>query len=129
VRRVNLTVRIAWLCLAAVSLGILAFGAVVAVFPPDGDSGLYRADGLASLGLGLFGMLIVLVPFRRRERWAWYALWFYPVFWALHLAGNLPPGNDHIHQVVFIVLSLAGLLLPARAFFPPRSLQSPSTAP
>ena len=115
-RRVNLTVRIAWLCLAAVSLGILAFGAVVAVFPPDGDSGLYRADGLASLGLGLFGMLIVLVPFRRRERWAWYALWFYPVFWALHLAGNLPPGNDHIHQVVFIVLSLAGLLLPAREF-------------
>ncbi|TQJ60023.1 hypothetical protein FBY30_2280 [Arthrobacter sp. SLBN-83] len=115
-RRVNLTVRIAWLCLAAVSLGILAFGAVVAVFPPDGDAGLYLADGLASLGLGLFGMLIVLVPFRRRERWAWYALWFYPVFWVLHLAGNLPPGNDHIHQVVFIVLSLVGLLLPAREF-------------
>jgi len=121
VRRVNLTVRIAWLCLAAVSLGILAFGAVVAVFPPDGDSGLYRADGLASLGLGLFGMLIVLVPYRRRERWAWYALWFYPVFWTLHLVGNLPPGDDHIHQVAFIVLSLVGLLLPVRAFLPLRS--------
>ncbi|MFC4395132.1 MULTISPECIES: hypothetical protein [Micrococcaceae] len=120
-RGVNLTVRIGWLCLAAVSLGILVFGMVVALFPPDGDAGLYRADGLASAGLGLFGMVIVLVPYRRRERWAWYALWFYPVFWMLHLAGNLPPGNDHIHQVVFIALSLIGLLLPVRAFFPLRS--------
>ncbi len=120
-RGVNLTVRIGWLCLAAVSLGILVFGMVVALFPPDGDAGLYRADGLASAGLGLFGMVIVLVPYRRRERWAWYALWFYPVFWMLHLAGNLPPGNDHVHQVVFIALSLIGLLLPVRAFFPLRS--------
>ena len=120
-RGVNLTVRIGWLCLAAVSLGILVFGMVVALFPPDGDAGLYRADGLASAGLGLFGMVIVLVPYRRRERWAWYALWFYPLFWAAHLIGNLPPGNDHVHQVVFIALSLAGLLLPVRAFFPPRS--------
>ncbi|HEY1157635.1 MAG TPA: hypothetical protein VGE95_15275 [Arthrobacter sp.] len=119
--RVNLTVRIGWLCLAAVSLGILVFGMVFALFPPDGDAGLYRADGLASAGLGLFGMLIVLAPYRRRERWAWYTLWFYPVFWMLHLAGNLPPGNDHVHQVVFIALSLIGLLLPVRAFFPLRS--------
>ena len=90
-------------------------------FRRPGDAGLYRADGLASAGLGLFGLLIVLVPYRRRERWAWYALWFYPLFWAAHLIGNLPPGNDHVHQVVFIALSLAGLLLPVRAFFPPRS--------
>lgn len=113
--------RVGWLCLAAVSLGILVFGVVVALFPPAGDAGLYRADGLASAGLGFFGLLIVLVPYRRRERWAWYALWFYPLFWAAHLIGNLPPGNDHVHQVVFIALSLAGLLLPVRAFFPPRS--------
>jgi len=113
-----MSMRIGWLCLAAASLGILGFGVLVAVFPPDGDAALYRADGLASAGLGLFGTLMVLVPYRRRERWAWYALWFYPLFWALHLLGNLPPGNDHIHQVVFIALSLIGLLLPARAFFP-----------
>jgi hypothetical protein len=45
--------------------------------------------------------------------------WFYPVFWLVHLIGQLPPGKDHIHQVVFIVLSLAGLLLPVREFFRP----------
>jgi hypothetical protein len=58
-----------------------------------GDAALYRADGLASTGLGLFGLLIVLVPYRGIERWAWCALWFYPVFWLAHLLGNLPPAR------------------------------------
>lgn len=109
--------RIGWLCLVLVSLGILVFGLVEALAPAGADPLLYRADGLASTGLGLFGGLIALLPFRRRERWAWYALWFYPLFWVVHLVGGLPPGKDHIHQVVFIVLSLAGLLLPVREFF------------
>jgi hypothetical protein len=59
---------------------------------------------------------VTLIPFRRRERCAWLVLWFYPVFWLAHLLGTLPPGKDHVHQVVFIVLSLTGLLLPTRAF-------------
>jgi hypothetical protein len=41
------------------------------------------------------------------------------LFWVAHLVGQLPPGKDHIHQVVFIVLSLAGLLVPVREFFRP----------
>lgn len=117
-RTETVAVRVGWLCLVLVSLGILGFGLVEALAPGSGDSLLYRADGLASTGLGLFGGLLALVPFRRRERWAWFALWFYPLFWAAHLAGDLPPGKDHIHQVAFIVLSLAGLLFPVRQFFP-----------
>lgn len=113
------TQRVAWLCLVLVSLGILGFGLVEALVPAGADRLLYRADGLASTGMGLFGGLLALVPFRRRERWAWLALWFYPVFWVAHLVGGLPPGKDHVHQVVFIVLSLAGLLLPVREFFQP----------
>jgi hypothetical protein len=120
VRAAKLRLRIGWICLAIVSAGVLVFGAVVAVVPTRADGGLYRADGLASIGLGLFGGLLVLVPYRRVERWAWYALWFYPLFWATHLIWKLPPGTDHVHQVVFIALSLIGLLLPVRAFFPSR---------
>ena len=60
-----------------------------------------RADGVASIGVGLFGVLITLIPYRRRERWAWFALWFYPAFWVVHLVGRLPPSKDHVHQVVF----------------------------
>lgn len=113
------TVQIGSICLAVVSLAVFVFGVVVAAFPMGGDA-LYRAVGLASAGLGLFGGLIALVPYRRIERWAWCALWFYPVFWSVHLFGNLPPGTDHIHQVVFIALSLIGLVLPVRVFFPAR---------
>ena len=85
--------------------------------PVVGGNLLIAATGLASIGLGLFGGLIALVPFRRREVWARWALWFDPVFWTVHLVGRLPPGKDHIHQIAFIVLSLAGLLLPVRDVF------------
>jgi hypothetical protein len=68
--------------------------------------------------MGFFGMMITLLPYRRRERWAWFALWYYPIFWLALFLGGLPPGQDHIHQIVFIVLSLVGLLLPMSAFFP-----------
>jgi hypothetical protein len=118
VQQQNRVMRASWICLAMVSVGILGFGIVVLVASPGGDSLPYRADGLASFGLGVFGLLLAVIPFRRRERWAWSALWFYPVFWLAHLVFGLPPGTDHVHQVVFIVLSLAGLLLPVRQFFP-----------
>ena len=119
-RRASTSLRFGWICLLVVGVGILVFGLVVAVVPASGDEPLMRADGLASIGLGLFGVLTAVYPYRRRERWAWYAFWFYPVFWALHLVGRLPPGKDHVHQVVFIVLSLTGLLVPIRQFFPGR---------
>ncbi|MGT2461413.1 hypothetical protein [Sinomonas atrocyanea] len=110
--------RIGWIGLVVVSLGVMGFGVVIAIAPMGADELLYRADGLASIGLGLLGGLLAVIPYRRRERWAWIALWFYPVFWTIHLVFELPPGKDHIHQVVFIALSLLGLLLPVRAFFP-----------
>ncbi len=114
----NSSLRIASVCLAVVGVGILAFGLVAATIPTSDDRPLMRADGVASIGFGLLGALITMIPFHRRERWAWFALWLYPALWIAHLVGRLPPGRDHIHQVVFIALSLAGLLLPIRQFFP-----------
>lgn len=106
--------RVAWVCLVIVSLGILGFG-VITVLPSVARGNLLIvANGLASIGLGLFGGLIVVIPFRRGDRWAWLVLWFYPLFWLVHLVADLPPGKDHIHQIVFTVLSAAGLLLPVR---------------
>ena len=102
------------MCLVIVSVGILGFGVITVLPAVAGGNLLIVANGLASIGLGLFGGLIVLIPFRRGERWAWSVLWFYPVFWVVHLVAELPPGKDHIHQIVFIVLSVAGLLLPVR---------------
>lgn len=108
---------VAWVSLAIVGVATLAFGLIATLVPTSSDGGYLRADGVALIGMGLFGVLITATAFRRRERWAWLALWYYPVFWAAHLVGGLPPGKDHVHQVAFIVLSLVGLLLPVRDFF------------
>ncbi len=112
-------------CLLANGVGILGFGLIVAAFPqvfPDflggQNEGLLRATGVATTGLGILGIMVSLKPYRRREKWAWFTLWYYPAFWTLHLIGGLPPGKDHIHQVVFLVLSVVGLLMPIRQFFP-----------
>jgi hypothetical protein len=116
-KRENIGFQIGWVSLAITGLGILAFGQIVAAWPGSSDALWLRAIGVASIGMGLFGILITVVAYRRREQWAWFALWYYPVFWLAHFLGGLPPGRDHVHQILFIILSLAGLLLPVRDFF------------
>ncbi len=114
----NVRFKIAWALLALNGVAVLVFG-VVAIALPGGSEALYlRAIGAASIGMGLFGLLIAAVPFRRLERWAWWTLWYYPAFWLAHLLAGLPPGQDHIHQVLGILFSVAGLLLPVGEFFP-----------
>ena len=113
----TLRFRMSWIALLVTGLATLAFGIVVAVLPSS-DGQFLRAIGAASIGMGLFGSVITLTAFRRHERWAYLSLWYYPIFWTAHLVGNLPPGKDHVHQYIFIVLSLLGLLLPIGEFFP-----------
>lgn len=127
-QRASVPLRFGWISLAIIGLAILVFGLVAAVMPTPGGPSYLRADGVALIGMGLFGLLIATTAFRRRERWAWFALWYYPLFWTAHLVGGLPPGKDHVHQVVFILLSLAGLLLPVREFFPPGGARGHTTA-
>jgi hypothetical protein len=112
--------KISWILLLASGIGILGFGITVTAYPQIGghtEEGLLRAIGVATTGMGIFGIMITLEAFRRKEKWAWFTLWYYPIFWTIHLVGELPPGNDHIHQIVFIVISLLGLLLPVRQLF------------
>ncbi|HKI09022.1 MAG TPA: hypothetical protein VKA09_11545 [Nitrososphaeraceae archaeon] len=112
--------KISWISLLASGIGILGFGIIVTAYPQIAgptEEGLLRAIGVATTGMGIFGVMITLRAYRRKEKWAWFTLWYYPFFWTIHLAGGLPPGNDHTHQIVFIVISLLGLLLPVRQFF------------
>jgi hypothetical protein len=117
-KRGNVLFKIAWVLLAITGVSILVFGLIVTVWPGSNDPLFLRAIGIASIGMGLFGVMITVIAYRRRERWAWFTLWYYPVFWLAHLLGGLPPGQDHVHQIVFIVLSLIGLLIPVSQFFP-----------
>ena len=112
--------KISWILLLASGIGILGFGIIVTAYPQIAgptEEGLLRAIGVATTGMGIFGVMITLRAYRRKEKWAWFTLWYYPIFWTIHLVGELPPGNDHIHQIVFIVISLLGLLLPVRQLF------------
>ena len=127
-QRASVLFTIAWISLAIIGVAILVFGLIVTVVPASTDPPYMRAIGVASIGMGLFGLLITTVAYRRRERWAWFALWYYPLFWTAHLLGGLPPGKDHVHQVVFIILSLVGLLLPIREFFGRREAREPTTS-
>src|SRR5215213_8636926 len=114
----NLLFKIAWVSLTITGVAIFLFGLIVTLWPGSTNPSFLRAIGVASIGMGLFGVMITLIAYRRGERWAWFTLWYYPVFWLAHFLGGLPPGQDHIHQIVFIVLSLVGLLLPISEFFP-----------
>ena len=116
-RQESLRFRVSWIALLVTGVATLVFGLIVTVVR-NSDEQYLRAIGAASVGMGVFGAMITLTAFRRRERWAFFSLWYYPIFWTAHLVGGLPPGQDHIHQVVFIVLSLLGLLLPLSEFFP-----------
>ena len=117
-KRGNVLFKIAWVSLAITGVSILVFGLIFTVWPGSSDPLFQRALGVSSIGMGLFGVMITVIAYRRRERWAWFILWYYPVFWLAHLLGGLPPGQDHVHQIVFIVLSLIGLLIPVSEFFP-----------
>ncbi|HYZ35801.1 MAG TPA: hypothetical protein VE673_03620 [Pseudonocardiaceae bacterium] len=54
-RRETVYVRVGWICLVVVGVAILAFGVIAATVPMSGDEPLMRADGVASIGVGLFG--------------------------------------------------------------------------
>src|SRR5437667_12282442 len=90
--------KIAWVSLAITGFAILGFGLIATAWPSSSDQSSLRAIGVASMGMGLFGLMITALEYRRRERWAWFTLSYHPVFWVAHLLGGLPPGQEHFHQ-------------------------------
>ncbi len=85
-----------------------------------------RAGGAAFLVGGILAAAIAWTSFRGGERWAWYALWTLPLlnvlifliqYTSLDLStGVLPP--PLLSAPVFLAITVVGLLLPIRRFFP-----------
>lgn len=81
--------------------------------------GVSRVAGLAFLGFGLLVTAMGAVPYRRGERWAWCVLWVVPASMVGLLIHELE--GDFVQMpATLLALSLAGLLLPYRVFFPHR---------
>src|SRR5215217_4084917 len=92
-QRASVLFKTGWISLTVIGVAILVFGLIVTTVPTSSDPSSLRAIGVASIGMGLFGLLITTIAYRRRERWAWFASWYYPLFWTWHLVGGLPLGE------------------------------------
>jgi len=67
--------KISWISLGIIGIAILVFGLITTVVPASTAPPYLQAIGVASIRMGLFGLLITTIAYRRRERWAWFALW------------------------------------------------------
>jgi hypothetical protein len=83
----------------------------------------FSGGGLSDLGFAFFLIVISLFAYRQGQKWAWYAFWFVPVYFLAWILISLPLPTEAKSSlfpplIIFIVLSLVGLFLPVRKFFP-----------
>jgi len=81
----------------------------------------YGQMGLLKTSWSLLVLAITLTGYRRGEKWAWYTLWLVPAllvwnaFYNVYFLGDV---NQMLHWIPVTTVSLLGLLLPYRKFFP-----------
>ncbi len=75
----------------------------------------FRNFGIWVLALAVFVLVISATGYRRGERWAWYSLLYLPVHIIIHMF--IWPWTIPFLGILMIV-TLLGLLLPVRVFFP-----------
>lgn len=79
----------------------------------------FRVFGMTLFATGILSMAIARIPYRSRERWAWYVSWTAPPIYLFLVANNLVHGGSMWPLfAVFLIAYLLGLLLPYRVFFP-----------
>ena len=73
---------------ASAVLGIVA--ALMTTLPPiswfsdplfETTYSIMGALGTALVGFNVLALVVILIPYRRGERWAWYTLWMLPLLW------------------------------------------------
>jgi hypothetical protein len=77
--------------------------------------------GNLKISWSLFLIAITLTGYRKGEKWAWYTMWLAPailVCQAILDATFLGDVNQVLKWIPITFLSLVGLLLPYRKFFP-----------
>jgi hypothetical protein len=72
-----------------------------------------RLRGSLILGMVLFSLAITLFAFRKGERWAWFVLWYWPLFFLLHVAAF----GTWLPDLPIAVLTAGSLLLSMRRYF------------
>lgn len=93
-----------------------------------------RTQGLALLVMGGLLAAILLIPYRRGERWAWYAAWSVPA-WAMAVlamylvagtAADQPPPPPMVSAPITAAIGTVVLLLDRRRFRQDRATLDPA---
>jgi len=94
-----------------------------------------RAGGRDFLIVGILASTVALTGFRRGERWAWYAMWIWPLWTALAIlqlstAPRLPGYGTPVPIIsgsVILIISALALAVSYRTFFVRRKPESVQT--
>ena len=70
-------------------------------------------EGFAAFNL--YAFLVIYIPFRRGEKWAWYTTWILPI--GLAVPGASVDSNIAIFYYAVAAVCVLGLLLTMRDFF------------
>ena len=84
----------------------------------------FRFGGLSDIGFAFFITAISVTAYRKGEKWAWYALWVLPAYFIASAAISMSLESNLsllLPETTFAILSLVGLLLPYRKFFPSKA--------
>ena len=121
--------RYAWVILAAdVAMGIAS--ALTTTLPPlswfsdplySTSYSVMGAWGISWVGFEILALVVILIPFRRGERWAWWALWLLPGLWLCLFFLD----TSLLGLLVLTLISVTGLLLSRRRFFPKPEQDAP----
>ena len=82
---------------------------------------LYGAMGLLKMSWSFLVLAITLTGYRMGEKWAWYTLWLVPILLMSSALFNANFTGDVFQTLEWIpvmTVTLLGLLLPYRKFFP-----------
>lgn len=85
---------------------------------------VFQWAGGSTLGLNLFALLIAITAFRRGQRWAWLAFWFWPAMFLSHFF--MYESGFRFAQLVWMIVAVAALAVTARKVWaPPLTAQAP----
>jgi hypothetical protein len=79
---------------------------------------------------GSFTVAISLKSYRKGERWAWYTFWMVPITlgYLATVDATYALAAVYVLDIPLVALSLLGLLLPFRKFFPPNKQRQSSAS-
>ncbi len=98
---------------------------------------LVRAGGAHLFVLGLLSILVAATAFRRGERWAWVAMWLWPLWMGLVvlllLSATKQPGAGVppplVSGTIFFSIAVLTLALSFRKFFPHQQKSASAPTP